>query len=45
MKYLSDLRQNLIKEIGNADQATLESLAWHLKTLEAVKKENIRENN
>lgn len=44
-KSFFDLRKELVKEIGKADQATLESLAWHLKTLEAVKKEKIRENN
>jgi len=44
-KSLFDLREKLVKEIGKADQATLESLAWHLKTLEAVKKGQIRENN
>ena len=44
-KSLFDLRKQLVKEIGKADQQTLESLAWHLKTLEAVKKGKIRENN
>lgn len=44
-KSLFDLKKELVKEIGKADQATLESLAWHLKTLAAVKKGQIRENN
>jgi len=44
-KSLFDLKKELVKEINNADQATLESLAWHMKTIAAVKKGNIRENN